>query len=127
MTIKEFLLPIILAVIGSSWFGSWISSLDSKKAIISRIDAIEAKIDANEKKQEEKDAEHLRSKILRFDDELRMHIKHSKEYFDDVIKDITHYERYCKSNPDFVNRKAESAIKHIIKAYDECFEQNDFL
>lgn len=123
----ELIVTIIIAVISSSWFGNWISNHTSKNDIIELIHKLEAKIDSNEAKRDMKDAEHTRSKILRFDDELRMNIKHSQEYFDDIIKDIDDYEKYCASNPNFKNRKAESAINHIMQAYNQCHQQNDFL
>lgn len=128
MTIDwNIIVTIIVAVIGSSWFGNWISNRASKNDIVDMIKNLEEKIDTNEKKRDMKDAEHTRSKILRFDDELRMNIRHSQEYFDDIIKDINDYESYCESNPSFKNRKAESAISHIMQAYDKCHQQNDFL
>lgn len=121
------IVSIIIAVIGSSWFGNYMSSRLSKNTIIESIQSLEKKIDHNEKKNDERFAKNARTKILRFDDELRMHMKHSKEYFDNVIEDIDEYETYCRNNPTFKNRKAESAIEHIMKAYNQCHEQNDFL
>ena len=121
------IVSIIIAVIGSSWFGNYMSTKLSKNSIVESIQAIEKKIDANEMKNDERFARQARSKILRFDDELRMNMKHSKEYFDNVIEDIDEYEGYCKATPTFKNRKAESAIEHIMKAYNQCHEQNDFL
>ena len=121
------IVSIIIAVIGSSWFGNYMSSRLSKNTIIESIQAIEKKIDDNNKKNDERFAKNARTKILRFDDELRMHMKHSKEYFDNVIEDIDEYETYCRNNQHFKNRKAESAIEHIMKAYNQCHEQNDFL
>lgn len=68
-----------------------------------------------------------RSKILRFDDELRIGIRHSYEYFEDILRTVKEYEDYCDSHPKFKNRQAESAIKHIQEAYDEAHENNTFI
>ena len=124
---SELVATIIIAVIGSSWFGNFMSQRLSKNTILESIKDLEKKIDKNEKKNDERFAKQARTKILRFDDELRMHMKHSKEYFDNIIEDIDEYEAYCIANPNFKNRKAESAINHIMTAYNKCHEQNDFL
>lgn len=131
MTVKtmsfDWIITIIVAVIGSSWFGNYMSQRLSKNVIVESILALERKIDTYEEKNEMRVARQARSKILRFDDELRINIKHSQEYFDDVIEDITFYENYCSKNPNFKNRKAVSAIEHIMKAYDKCHDDNSFL
>ena len=80
----------------------------------------------NEQNLEER-AKNNRSKILRFDDELRIGIKHSYEYFEDVLRTVHEYEDYCDSHPKFKNRQAESAINHIQSAYDEAHENNSFI
>ena len=80
----------------------------------------------NEGNLEER-AKSNRSKILRFDDELRIGIRHSYEYFEDILRTVKEYEDYCDSHPKFKNRQAESAIKHIQEAYDEAHENNTFI
>ena len=80
----------------------------------------------NEQNLEER-AKNNRSKILRFDDELRIGIKHSYEYFEDILRTVHEYEDYCDSHPKFKNRQAESAINHIQSAYDEAHENNSFI
>ena len=80
----------------------------------------------NEENLEER-AKSSRSKILRFDDELRVGTRHSYEYFEDILRSIKEYEDYCNSHPKFKNRQATSAIKHIQEAYDEAHENNTFI
>ena len=80
----------------------------------------------NEQNLEER-AKNNRSKILRFDDELRIGIKHSYEYFEDILRSVREYEDYCDNHPKFKNRQAESAINHIQSAYDEAHENNSFI
>ena len=80
----------------------------------------------NEQNLEER-AKNNRSKILRFDDELRIGIKHSYEYFEDILRTVHEYEDYCDNHPKFKNRQAESAINHIQSAYDEAHENNSFI
>lgn len=80
----------------------------------------------NDENLEER-AKSNRSKILRFDDELRIGIKHSYEYFEDILQTVKEYEDYCDSHPKFKNRQAQSAISHIQAAYDEAHENNTFI
>lgn len=80
----------------------------------------------NEENLEER-AKSNRSKILRFDDELRVGTMHSYEYFEDILRTVKEYEDYCNSHPKFKNRQAESAINHIQSAYDEAHENNTFI
>lgn len=66
-------------------------------------------------------------RILRFDDEVRHDDKHTKEHFDQILEDITKYERFCKDNPDFENNKASLAIDNIKKVYKKCTDEGTFL
>ena len=75
----------------------------------------------------EKDAKASRRRILRADDEIRIGIKHSKDFFEDVLRDIDSYEEYCDTHPHFKNRCAESAIQNVADTYNRCKAQNDFL
>lgn len=68
-----------------------------------------------------------RYRILRFDDEIRHNQKHTKEHFDQIMDDITEYERYCSGNPNYKNNKAVLAIENIKKTYMVCARINDFL
>ena len=55
-----------------------------------------------------------RYRILRFDDEIRHDERNTrKSNFDQIMDDITKYELYCASHPDFPNNKAVFAIKNI--------------
>ena len=60
---------------------------------------------SEEEKEQLKEALATRRRILRFNDELLQKIKHSKEMFDDTLKDITDYDNYCRTHPDFKNKK----------------------
>lgn len=68
-----------------------------------------------------------RYRILRFDDEIRHDEKHTKEHFDQILEDITKYERYCEEHPDFPNNKAVFAIKNIKDVYEKCVKEGSFL
>lgn len=78
-------------------------------------------------KLDENTASTCRYRLIRFDDELRHHVKHTQEHFDQILDDITIYERYCKEHPNYPNSKAVLAIENIKSTYIKCREENSFL
>lgn len=63
-----------------------------------------------------------RKRILRFNDEILHDIRHSEEYFDDILSDIDTYEKYCNTHPEFPNNKAMLSIQNIKQEYMNLFE-----
>lgn len=80
-----------------------------------------------EAKEDERNAKNARQRILRFGDEIRHGQLHSEEHYDDIMSDITDYENYCTSHPNFKNQKAKSTIKIIAEAYEQHVKNRDFL
>lgn len=68
-----------------------------------------------------------RTRILRFGDEILHGVLHTKEHFDQTLKDITAYEQYCDDHPEFENSCAVLTIQKIKDTYMERLEKNDFL
>lgn len=106
----------------------------ANKEMLDRLDSLEKKVDNLEKrdeqqdaKQEEEKAKAARRRILRCSDEIRARQRHSEEYFNDVIDDITFYTAYCNEHPKFKNEKAVLAIKLVERTYEKCISDNDFL
>lgn len=73
------------------------------------------------------EAKEARYRILRFDDELLMGERHSKEHFDQLLVDIDIYEKYCMTHPKFPNNRCVMAMVHIKEIYKQCVAKNDFL
>ena len=92
-----------------------------------QIQSLEESFEKKSKEDQEKEAKASRRRILRADDEIRMGMKHSKDFFEDVLRDIDSYEEYCDEHPHFKNRCAESAIKNVAETYETCKAQNSFL
>lgn len=96
----------------------------------------EFKAEMNEVKNEVKDvkadvggvserlAEHeaitARTHILRFADELQTGT-HSKEYFQQQLKDIKTYKTYCDTHPDFENNLTTMSSKFIQEEYERLY------
>jgi hypothetical protein len=76
---------------------------------------------------EEGEATDRRYRILRFDDEIRHHTKHTEEHFNQILNDIDYYEKYCVKHPNFPNNKSVSAVKNIKSAWEKCKKENTFL
>ena len=61
------------------------------------------------------------------DDEIRSRVRHSQEYFNQVLEDMDDYDEFCRIDIDFKNNKAVLAEKRIKEVYERCLEENDFL
>ena len=79
------------------------------------------------KKIHENEAKGARRRILRFSDELTQQVRHTKDYFDDVLADIDLYERYCEDHPKFPNNRTIMAETNIKATYQQCLAENDFI
>lgn len=92
-----------------------------------KLDAISSKVDKLEEQANEDKALQARTRILRFADELYNGVKHSKEYFDDVLSSVDRYEKYCNENPSFQNNKTVMSTKLIKDTYNKLLEEHKFL
>lgn len=94
--------------------------MDEFKAMREDLDAMKAEM-------EETNAKNLRTKIIRFASEIRVHQLHTKDYFDEVMDDITAYERYCDTHKNFKNNITVMSSELITETYKKCLEENSFL
>lgn len=111
------------------WFGKSINGEVSRQigAINEHIKEVDVRLDDMMNMEEQKDADAARNRILIFDDELRRHIDHSYEYFQQILADVDEYTRHCDEHESYPNSKAEMAIKHIKNVYDKCKENDNFI
>ena len=72
-------------------------------------------------------ADNARRRALAFGDEVRRHIPHTKEAWDDVLRDIDQYEDFCAGHPNYENNRAAATISHLKKVYKDHIRNNDFL
>ena len=119
--------PIVIAIIGSGALSTLISAIFTAIANRkSRLTAIEGKLDELGKKitdqgakEDEREAVTCRVRILRFEDDLRDNRQPSYESFMQVLEDITTYENFSSTHPDFPNSKTVMTIDHIKSVYKE--------
>ncbi len=114
-TLAQLTVTVIVAMLGSQWFGEWIKSRKgiSNKAILDKID--------------ENEANQARWRILQFNTELLRYWKHSREEFLDALLMVDRYENYCRTHPNYQNNRAVLAIENIKRVYQQSVEENSFL
>lgn len=91
------------------------------------VNGLRKQMDAQEVAHEEDKVVTARIRILRFGDECRQHVRHSKEHWDQTMKDITKYEKYCELHPEFENNITVETSKYLKELYHKCLLENDFL
>lgn len=102
-------------------------SIKIRKDLSTSIDNLDKKMDKLQQSNDESMALTWRYRILRFNDEVKQEVNHTEEHFNQILEDITKYEKYCKENPYFENNKASLAIDNIKKVYKKCTEEGTFL
>lgn len=101
--------------------------LDSIDTLYKKVNQLDGYVKQLEQAQLECEAKRARTRILRFGDEVRLNVKHSKDSFDEVLADITFYDTYCSTHPDFKNNRTKSTEKVIVDVYEECLRNDSFL
>lgn len=115
----NILVPIAVALISSGKLANKLEKKFSVSELSKKIDSLEDKIDLNK-------AESNRTRILRFNGEIKRGIHHDEEEFNDCLGAIDYYEDYCRQHPDYPNSKAVMAIANVKKVYEKAYSKNDF-
>ena len=95
--------------------------------VLAEVKQTKMRLDDHIATDDERNANLLRTQILRFNDELVDDRKHTKEHFDEILSIIDDYERYCQTHEGYKNNKCSHAIANINRVYDERLEKHDFL
>ena len=95
--------------------------------VLDKVNKLEADVRSIRDDIEEQSAVDCRARILRFGDEVLHGDEHSKDHFDQTLRDIATYERYCKDHPDFENNVTELTGQRIKDVYMKRLDENDFL
>lgn len=92
-----------------------------------KVLSLEEQFNIHIKQNEDEKYDSCRTRILRFDDELRLKQQHSEEHFIDILHSIDLYQKYCMKNPDYSNNRCNMAISHIKSIYEDLLDTNGFL
>lgn len=95
--------------------------------VLDKVDALETDVQSIKDDIEEQSAINCRARILRFGDEVLHGDAHSKDHFDQTLRDIDAYEKYCAEHPDFSNNVTGLTSERIKKVYMKRLDENDFL
>lgn len=110
------------------WAGDKLLDVFGKKSkTIKALDSLTEKVDKIQETIDEREAVLARTHILRFNDELYNGIRHSKEYFDQTLEDITTYNEFCDTHPKFKNERTVMAIDNIKSTYKTLHSEHKFL
>lgn len=95
--------------------------------VIAKVDRLERELLDMKGNLEKRDAISCRTRILHFGDETIHGVRHTKEHFDQILRDITTYERYCDDHPNFENNTTVLTSQRIKDIYEDCLKTADFL
>ena len=109
-----------------SWLGRIIGRAINGE-VLEKVNTLADEVKSLKEEDSEQWASLSRSHILRFGDELLHGVPHSKEHFDQILLDISNYEKYCDEHPKYKNNIANATIKQIKSTYQKCLEENKFL
>lgn len=126
----EIVASIVASVLGSNGLWAFIQwKTDRNCALANHVAEIDKSIQRMDARAERDRAIIARTRILRFDDELKNNkTGHSEEYFRQILQeDIPTYKNYCKAHSDFENGYTEKAVAHIGDMYEFCRDNDCFL
>lgn len=109
-----------------SWLGRHIGRMLNGE-VLDEVKDLKQDLADHKAKSEERHATLCRAHILKFGDEVRHGIPHSKEGYDSILLDIDSYEEYCDKHPGYKNNVAVATMKHIKKMYQKHLENDTFL
>lgn len=123
----ELIITVIVAMIGSNALWGFLQFLlerkdkkkDCSKKILEAIQKINNKID-------QRTAIGCRIRILKFMDEIIEGWEHSKDSYNQIMRDITDYLQYCDDHPQFLNHQTDATIERLKKDYEQRLATNDF-
>lgn len=123
----ELVITVIVAIIGSNALWGFLQFLlerkdkknDCSKKILEAIQKINDKLD-------QRTAISCRIRILKFMDEIIEGWEHSKDSYNQIMRDITDYLQYCDEHPQFLNHQTDATIERIKKDYEQRLATNDF-
>ena len=109
-----------------SWIGRCIGRAVNGE-VLEKVETLTRDVKRDKDDDDEQWASLSRTHILRFGDEILHGVSHSKEHFNQVLLDISKYEQYCESHPQYINNIATATIQQIKKTYQKCLDENNFL
>ena len=98
----------------------------NSKAIIKLNKEVHEKFNEQQLKSDEKEAKRLRANIICFSDSCRVGDRHTKNHFENVMRDYDDYIAYCEKH-NLENHYIEGEYEYISSIYQKCLRENKFL
>lgn len=95
--------------------------------VIHKVEGLEKEVAGLRADTAEESVVNCRARILQFGDELLQDVHHSKDRFDQTLRDIDKYEQYCEKHKEFKNSITVMTVQRIKKVYNELLISGDFL
>ena len=121
-TVFQACVPILVALVGIIP-----TIISNRKKTQEDIKTLQTTLNAHIREDENEKARNQRYRILRFYDEICEGRKHSENHFEDILDDISDYEKYCLKHPDFRNSRGAIAMKEIEETYKTIKKKGGFL
>lgn len=118
--------PIIVALISSGKMATFVTKRMKLEEVSNNINVLAEKIDKIDYKVDKNEADTYRTRILRFNGEIKRGVRHDEEEFNDCLLAIDKYEDFCQAHPEYPNNKCLIAIENVERVYKECLENNSF-
>lgn len=94
--------------------------------VLEQQKATQKKLDDHIATDDERNANSLRTQILRYNRELLEDRKHTLEDFIEILAVIDEYEEYCRNHEEYRNNRCVHAVANIKRVYDERLVKHDF-
>lgn len=121
-------MEIVYTILGSAGLFSLLQYLITRRdARTKMLETIKKEIDEIKADRLLDKATDARRRILRSSDEVLQGMNHSQEWWEQVMDDVTYYEKYCATHQGYENNKAKIAIKELTECYEQRRERQDFL
>lgn len=121
-------MEIVYTIIGSAGLFSLIQFLISRRdKRVTMLADIKKEIEAIKADRLLDKATDARRRILRASDEILTGTKHSREWWEQIMDDVTEYQKYCSAHKEYENNKAIIAVKELTQCYEERRDKKDFL
>jgi len=122
VSILQACVPILVALVGIIP-----TIISNRKKTQDDIKTLQTTLNSHIKEDENERARNQRYRILRFYDELCEGRLHSESHFEDILDDISNYEKYCATHVDFRNNRGKIAMKEIEETYRKIKSKGGFL
>lgn len=122
VSILQACVPILVAIVGIVP-----TIISNRKKTDDAIKTLQDTLNKHIREDEDERARNQRYRILRFFDEICEGRRHSESHYEDILDDISDYEKYCAKHTDFRNSRGKIAMEEIQDTYKRVKSKNNFL